>query len=385
MVREIFGEMAAKRTPKNAAKKPKKQAEVIQLSSDSEPNVPTEKETVFEPPKEPTSSRRYTQKDYDEMPLLKVEGIKYDARPTTEKEDAPTSESKPAKLPVRVKDTGSARHRHVSIEIPLKSSSLLARDVKSQEAPGSEDGQEEDVFKTPMERRHITFNDSDNEEFVTPLEAPLRNPLEVVQATKEAEFEQEQEVDGDSDDEAPEAVSSHAAGARIAKASQAATKAAQKQAAAQKRKRQERDAFLKQQAGKKKSGQAPVLPSGEDEDEGLRSRNPAPLFPEKRKREVPKLLPLELLESDDEDEANHSDFSVGKRAPKRKKVAGGWIPGPKAPRDQKVGSTVFRVVESRGDKKLAPKAKKAAVNMREVLLKRAKAPRAKKGFFVKGH
>jgi hypothetical protein len=42
-------------------------------------------------------------------------------------------------------------------------------------------------------------------------------------------------------------------------------------------------------------------------------------------------------------------------------------------------------VDNPGDKKLAPKAKKAAVNMREVLLKRAKAPQAKKGFFVKGH
>jgi U3 small nucleolar RNA-associated protein 16 len=223
--------MAAKRTPKNAAKKTKKskqQAEVIELSSDSEPDVPASEKRAPESVKEPSSSRKYTQKDYDEMPLLKVEGIKYDVHPTTEKYEAPTSESKPAKLPVRVKDTGSARHRHVSIEIPLMSSSLFAKNVKSQEAPGSEDAQEEDVFKTPMERRHITFNDSDNEEFVSPLEAPLRNPLEAGQATKEVEIEEEQEEDEDSDDEAPEAISSHAAGAHLAKVSQAATKAAQK-------------------------------------------------------------------------------------------------------------------------------------------------------------
>ncbi|KAK4455858.1 hypothetical protein QBC34DRAFT_388130 [Podospora aff. communis PSN243] len=376
--------MAAKRTTNNAAKKakkPTKEAEVIELSSDSEPEVPPGEEKAPESiKKEPSSSRIYTQEDYDEMPLLKVEGIKYDVQPTTEEGEEATSGSRPAKLPVRVKDTGSARHRHVSIEIPLMSSSLLAKNAKSQEAPGTEDAQDEDVFKTPMERRHITFSDSDNEEFVTPLEAPLRNPLEAGQATKDVEVEEEQEEDEDSGDEAPEAISSHAAGAHLAKVSQAATKAAQKQAAAQKQRRQERDAFLKQQAEKRKSTQVP-----EDKVEEPRTRSPRPLFPEKRKREVPKLLPLELLESDDEDEANHSDSSASKGAPKRKKLVTGWVPEAKGTRDQKVGSTVFRVVDNPGDKKLAPKAKKAAVHMREVLLKRAKAPHAKKGFFVKSH
>ncbi|KAK0646296.1 hypothetical protein B0T16DRAFT_458231 [Cercophora newfieldiana] len=375
--------MAPKRTPKNAAKKPQKTAAIIELSSDSEPDVPAVKENESEPAKESTSGNF----DYDDMPLLKVEGIKYDTESTTEKKDVPSaSEPKPAKLPVRVKDTGSARHRHVSIEIPLLTSSMLAKGAKSQEAPRSEDGNEEEVFKTPMERRHITYNDSDNEEFVTPLEAPSRNPLEIIEDAKGEVPDSEEEVE-DSDDEAPpEAISSHAAGAHLAKASQAATEAAQKQAAAQKQKRQERDAFFKQQAEKRKGAQSPSIPKGEDESDEPRAQGPAPLSREKRKREVPKLLPLEFLESDDEDEvANYSDSSVDKGRTKKQKVASGWIPEPKATKDQKVGSTVFRVVENRGDKKLAPKAKKTAVNMREQLLKRKKAPQAKGGFFVKSH
>jgi len=220
--------MASKRTPKNAAKKPKKSPQVIELSSDSEPDAPVVKEQVLEPAKE-VIVREYNQKDYDEMPLLKVEGIKYETEQGVDEERLSASEQMPAKLPVRVKDTGSTRHRHVSIEIPLLSSSMLAKGGKSQEVPGSEDANEEDVFKTPMERRHITFDDSDQEEFVTPMEAPLQNPLEkdLVASSKLAKAAEEKEEE-DSDDDAPEAISSHAAEAHLAKASQAATKAAQK-------------------------------------------------------------------------------------------------------------------------------------------------------------
>jgi outer membrane biosynthesis protein TonB len=107
---------------------------------------------------------------------------------------------------------------------------MLAHSRDGPDAPGSEDVHE-DVFKTPMERRHITFDDSDHEEFATPLEGPLRNPLESTKAEEQEskeEEEKEEEEEEDSDDEAPpEAISSHAAGANIAKASQAAAKAAQ--------------------------------------------------------------------------------------------------------------------------------------------------------------
>jgi len=159
-----------------------------------------------------------------------------------------------------------------------------------------------------------------------------------------------------------------------------------RQAATQKQKRQERDTFLKQQAEKRKSTQTPAGAKSEDEGSEPEMRKSGALFPEKRKREVPRLLPLELLESDDEDEAGYfSDSSTSKGVTKKQKIVTGWLPEAKAPRDQKVGSTVFRVVENRGDKKLAPKAKKTAVNLRESLLKRKKAPQAKSGFFVKSH
>ena len=159
---------------------------------------------------------------------------------------------KSAKLPVRVKDTGSARHRHVSIEIPLPTSSMLARDDgDGREIPDSDEADEEEDFKTPMEKgKRIVFDDSDRDEFVTPMEAPLRNPLENSlsspsgpprpsrQAGKDsgsvqADGDQEAKEDDDeeqeeSDDEAPpEAVSSHAAGAQIAKAARAAARAAE--------------------------------------------------------------------------------------------------------------------------------------------------------------
>jgi hypothetical protein len=113
------------------------------------------------------------------------------------------------------------------------------------------------------------------------------------------------------------------------------------------------------------------------------TREAAPPFPEKRKREVPKILPLELLESDDEDDM--AQETAVEAPTKRQKTGSGWISEPKAPRDRKVGSTVFRVVENARDKKLAPKAKKAAANMREDLLRRGKQPQVKKGFFAKGH
>lgn len=361
--------MAPNRTPQRAPK-----VEVIELSSDSEPEAPVAAKKTPEALKEP-SPRTYTQEDYDKMPLLRIEGIKYGTQQSLKKDEQLANEAPSSKLPVRAKDTGSTRHRHVSIEIPLGTSSMLAHNHNGPDAPGSEDVHE-DVFKTPMERRHITFDDSDHEEFATPLEGPLRNPLESTKAKKQESKEEEEE---DSDDEAPpEAVSSHAAGANIAKASQAAAKAAQQQAAAEKQKRKERDAFLKKQAEQKKSAQ--MLGAGNAEFE---TREPASLFPEKRKREVPKILPLELLESDDEDDMPQE--AAVQTSAKRQKMGSGWIAEPKAPRDRKVGSTVFRVVENARDKKLAPKAKKATANMRQELLRRGKQPQVKKGFFVKGH
>lgn len=248
-----------RRSARNAAAKPQP-VDIIELSSDSEPDVPdvapppaadAAEETVEVPPESPTQSGKdLTGEDDEDQPLLRVQGIKYETEEMIQEEPenpAKANEETPgsAKLPVQVKDevknTGSSRHRHVSIEILLPTSSMMGKGGKQAvEKQDMEDDHNEEVFKTPMERRHITFNDSDNEEFVTPMEAPQRNPLELsldpltkaaqngqTEALDSEKGEEQEQVEDDSDDEAPEAVSTHAAGAQIAKASKAAAKAAE--------------------------------------------------------------------------------------------------------------------------------------------------------------
>ncbi|KAM7192693.1 hypothetical protein V8F20_008756 [Naviculisporaceae sp. PSN 640] len=285
---------------------------------------------------------------------------------------------KPEKMPVRIKD-----HKHVSIEIPISTPSGTSKGVRG----ADEDG---DVFKTPMERRHITFDDSDHDEdeFVTPREAPPKNPLEEVTGAKDEQKDNENQDDGeseededDSDDEAPEAVSTSAAQAQVTQAAKAAATAAKQQAESERRKRQERDAFFRQQAEEKKRAKEEAAASKEDEPEEA----PKVEAKEKRKREVPKLLPLELLESDSEDETAQQSRPTGQGDQKRRKLASGekLVRDKKHPKDQKVGSTVLRVVKQRGDERVAPRVNKQSVNLKELLMKRDKKPLVKRGFFVK--
>ena len=157
-----------------------------------------------------------------------------------------------------------------------------------------------------------------------------------------------------------------------------------RQVAAQKRRRQERTAFFQKQAEERKSASKPA--DSETAVEGTASQRRegrTPLFPEKRKREAPKELPLDLLESDDEDDGVDRQ-TPAKAKSKRRKVEGpGWIREPGTPRDQKVGSTVFRVVEASEDASLAPKAKKNTVHLKAALLRRNRVAQVKRGFFVK--
>lgn len=100
---------------------------------------------------------------------------------------------------------------------------------------------------------------------------------------------------------------------------------------------------------------------------------------------MPNLLPLDLLESDDEDEVSQQSKPARQGDQKRRKLATGekLVRERKLPKDQKVGSTVLRVVAKRGDERLAPKISKQSVNMRELLLRRDRKPQVKRGFFVK--
>ncbi|KAK4173484.1 hypothetical protein QBC36DRAFT_335772 [Triangularia setosa] len=371
----------------NSMQAAKPVAEVIELSSDSEP------ETAETKPQQILSFHKTPQEKSDladdyEQPLLKVVGIKYKTNKTDKTEEQPQQDANStpsgSKMTLRPRGTSSVKHKHVSIEIPLPSSSMLRKRAGGEDESGDESGHE--VFKTPMERRHITFNDSDQEDFVTPSEAPRRNPLELQidadavkeKATKEEEESDEEDgEDEESDDEAPEAVSTRAAEAQTTKAAEAAAMAIEEQEAATRRKRQERDAFLKQQAKERKQVRKPVAEA--DSDAELEEPTPAPV--EKRKREVPKLLPLDLLESDDEEDMSHEADSATNN--KRRKVNGvdALLREPKLPRDQRVGSTVYRVEVKRGNEKLAPKAKKQSINLKESLLIRGRQPQRKSGFF----
>ncbi|KAK1751550.1 hypothetical protein QBC47DRAFT_390363 [Echria macrotheca] len=389
--------MDRRRSARQAAKQ-QKAVEVVEISSDSEPEVVPMKMKSQSPPKKARISdvTQLTEEDYASQPLLRAASIQYDspqtktpARPVASPPQTKPESAASSKLPVRVKEAGSSeQERHISIEIEVPTSVLGKRKATRETVDGGagSDGERE-VFKTPSERKHITFNDSDHEEFVTPLEAPPKNVLEAAlspSAAAAAEVEKEE----DSDDEAPEAVSSHAAGAQLAQASKAAAKAAERQATEQKLKRQARDLFFKQQAQKKISSKPIDITITNDSggNGDVRVTKSASLFPEKKKAEIPAILPIDILESDSEDDRQQKGSA---NATKRRRVdlAGStWIPETRAPRDRRVASTVYRLVSTGKEVEMAPKAHKQSRNLKELLMRRTRTPQVKRhGFLVKNH
>jgi U3 small nucleolar RNA-associated protein 16 len=153
-----------------------------------------------------------------------------------------SASSLPGKLPVRVKSRTSGKHRSLDIEIPIPKPSGRER---NQKVKGSQDGDEgghddddnddefEEVFQTPMERRHIRFDDEDHDVFVTPLESRPKSALDTSSVPRPTEDENEdpaeevEEEEEDDDDAPPEAVSSRHAAAQLMKSTQAAAKAAE--------------------------------------------------------------------------------------------------------------------------------------------------------------
>lgn len=159
-----------------------------------------------------------------------------------------------------------------------------------------------------------------------------------------------------------------------------------------KRKRQERDNLLKQQAGKRKrdSQKAEKLKRslaviGEEEepaDEYERSGR------RRSKYNVPDTLPAEFLtdsESGDEDE---KALKVVKK-PKKinfEEVEQELRKEGRRPRDEVMGSTAYRVVADLGEKNLAPRAHKNSRLLKEQLLRRDRpgvSTGKSKGFFKK--
>ncbi|KJR80796.1 u3 snoRNA associated protein [Sporothrix schenckii 1099-18] len=202
-------------------------------------------------------------------------------------------------------------------------------------------------------------------------------------AEDEEDVDEEEEDAADSDDEAPEAISTVQAAAATRHSAQKASKAADKRAADEKRKRQEKDARLKAQAGARKAreeaaAEAAAAVAAEKEEEAAAAEAQRAEEAQQPRKSVSKLLPLEFLDSDSEGEDEVQDkattktttsTSTGTPAKALSKGLQATRPRkPKAhPRDRQLGTTVYRLLAETGPKTLAPKMGKAARNMKQSL------------------
>lgn len=254
---------------------------------------------------------------------------------------------------------------------PVESSASDDSKIQHKLPVRAKDGDSAKPASAPPKGTMMVFGDDDE----IPAPAPSKP---VVQAPKKEEEEEEEES---SDDEAPEAVSTAKVASDIKKSSQAAQKAAQEQAAAQKRKRRERDTLFKQQAEERKkledeakaSESAPAEPT----ESAVQKRQPA---------KMPNLLPAEFLtDSSSEDEgAGEDDHAVAR--PRKRRVTAverTLARQNRGPKDERVGSTVYRVAK-KVDESMAPKLRKHARSSKELLLKRNRsAAKPRSGFLVR--
>lgn len=162
-----------------------------------------------------------------------------------------------------------------------------------------------------------------------------------------------------------------------------------RQAAEKKRKRQERNTRLQEQAATRKTQKVIKFDQEEPEaekeaEEAAEEKKPAPVKNSRRRLDVPDELPAEFLESDSEGSDGEGDGS-GRKPRKARKLhtaEAQLARESRGPRDEVVGTTVFRVVKKE-DQRLTPKAQKSSVNTKKALLARGRTPvKARKGFFV---
>ena len=167
-----------------------------------------------------------------------------------------------------------------------------------------------------------------------------------------------------------------------------------RQATAQKRKRQQRDALFKEQAEERKkiedshaAAAAKSEPAPENEDSTAKQPGQAAGRRRMDRMPIPNVLPAEFLtdESSDEEEEEEVGALIDSR-PKGRKISTierQLSRQDRATRDRVVGSSVYRVTKQQ-DGRMAPKVKKYARGMKEALLKRNRAPvKSGKGFFAK--
>ncbi|KAF5577948.1 u3 snorna associated [Fusarium pseudocircinatum] len=219
----------------------------------------------------------------------------------------------------------------------------------------------------------VVFGDDDND---NPAPPPVVVPKPAVQV--------EEDEEDDSDDEAPEAVSTSKMASDIKKSNQAAQKVAQEEAAAQKRKRRERDDFFKQQAEERKKLEEQEK-AGTNEEASVEEGPAQSLIQRSKAENAVNLLPAEFLTDSSEDEADEIDDQPEERPRKRRvaTVERNLARQERGPKDERVGSTVYRVAK-KTDERMAPKLKKHAKSSKDILLKRNRSvTKQRSGFFVR--
>ncbi|CAK7263409.1 hypothetical protein SEPCBS119000_000470 [Sporothrix epigloea] len=201
--------------------------------------------------------------------------------------------------------------------------------------------------------------------------------------------ENEDEDEEESDDEAPEAISNVQAAVATRQAAQKASQAAAKRAADGKRKRQEKDARLKTQGEARKArdeaaAAAAAAEAGKREEEeaaAQEARKAAVTAP------VSKLLPLEFLDSDSEDEQPQKG-STAVPATAKRAASGKSAPvqphQKRHPRDRQLGTTVYRLLSEGGPTTMAPKLGKRSRRVQQDMLTRNRVGKpVHKGFLIR--
>ena len=110
-----------------------------------------------------------------------------------------------------------------------------------------------------------------------------------------------------------------------------------------------------------------------------------PLIHRSKAEKAVNLLPAEFLTDSSEDEADEIDDQPEERPRKRRvaTVERSLARQERGPRDERVGSTVYRVAK-KTDERMAPKLKKHAKSSKDILLKRNRSvTKQRPGFFVR--
>ncbi|KAM0276774.1 hypothetical protein ACHAQH_006423 [Verticillium albo-atrum] len=317
------------------------------------------------------------------------------AAPSSPLEVPTATPKRQRKLPVRAKSKKLAP-KNEPVE-PKADGQDETRNASESPAPGDSSLIIEIRTKTDDDERGLSgsaaeddYDEAEGDETIIPgAEQPAPE-------TKQNDTIDDSDVSEDSDDEAPEAVSTSAAAAAVLKSAKAANKAIAEQQKAQKRKRQQRNAFLQDQAQTRKTAAPPATPAPAATSTSTSPASPSDDITPRtqlalessaafKKQRAPALLPAEFLDSDSEDDydadgAEQASEAATKTRPRKvRKVA-----LDKAPCDEVVGSTVYRVAKAQQDTRLAPRGGRASVNAKRALLVRGRTGKAPtKGFFVK--